>query len=179
MRRLMVLILATALVLAGCAAPRTTQPAPLSGPGATTTPAPPPKVPETNATINLYFPDKSAEKLLVEKRELGQPGPATPQMIVDQLIQGPKANSNAVSLIPQGTTAKVSQSGDLVTVDFSREIRNVNVGSSGEALLINSLLACLFETPTIQRVQILIDGKQTDSLAGHVEIAKPLARRAK
>lgn len=179
MRRLLSLALILVLALAGCAAPRShlsIAPAslePLAQPK-TAAEAQPAKV-----SLNLYFPDNKGEKLVVEKRELSQPGPVSPQQIVDQLISGPVTSSTAVSLIPKETTAKVSQSEDLVTVDFSSEIRKVNVGSSGESLLINSLLACLFEMPTIQRVQILIDGKTADSLAGHIEIVKPFSRRAK
>ncbi|MGE5654897.1 MAG: GerMN domain-containing protein [Bacillota bacterium] len=179
MRRLTLLVLVIALALAGCAAPRKTQPAPLANPGPTTPPEASPKPSAAKATINLYFPDNQAEKLLVEKREVEQPAPVPPQLIIDQLIRGPVTNSQAVNLIPRGTTAKVSQEGDLVTVDFNGEIKKANLGSSGEALLINSILACLFEIPTIQHVQILIDGKQTETLAGHVDISKPLARRAK
>ena len=62
MRRLLVMVLAVALVLTGCAAPRNAQPAPLASPGPIT-PQASPKAQEANATLNLYFPDNRAEKL--------------------------------------------------------------------------------------------------------------------
>jgi hypothetical protein len=39
--------------------------------------------------------------------------------------------------------------------------------------LVNAVTANL---PTIQRVQILIDGRQAETLAGHIDLRRPLQR---
>src|SRR5947209_5168592 len=48
-------------------------------------------------------------------------------------------------------------------------------GSSSELLTVYSIVNALTSNlPTITRVQILVDGKEVDSLAGHVDLRRPL-----
>ncbi|NLY51026.1 MAG: GerMN domain-containing protein, partial [Firmicutes bacterium] len=47
-------------------------------------------------------------------------------------------------------------------------------GSSREALALDSLTLTLTQFDHIQRVQVLLDGQVVESLAGHVDISRPL-----
>ena len=63
-------------------------------------------------------------------------------------------------------------------VDLSPEVSTKHSGGSSTELLtvyaiVNAVAANL---PTIQRVQILIDGREVDTLAGHVDLRRPLER---
>jgi hypothetical protein len=85
-----------------------------------------------------------------------------------------------VSVIPEGTTLRafyVTDSGDAF-VDLSTEVSSRHSGGSSAELLtvyavVNAVTANL---PTIHRVQILIDGREADTLAGHIDLRSPLER---
>jgi spore germination protein GerM len=87
-----------------------------------------------------------------------------------------------VSVIPPGTTLRafyVTQQGDAF-VDLSPNVTTGHPGGSYTELLtvhaiVNAVTANL---PTVQRVQILVDGKEADTLAGHVDLRRPLSRDA-
>ena len=50
-------------------------------------------------------------------------------------------------------------------------------GSFTELLTVYAIVnAVTANLPTVQRVQILIDGKEADTLAGHVDLRRPLIR---
>ena len=82
--------------------------------------------------------------------------------------------------IPEGVTLKVvmlSEKGEAF-VDFSPELSTKHSGGSLDELLtvyaiVNTLTINL---PAIARVQILIDGKEVDTLAGHVDLRRPLVK---
>ena len=84
------------------------------------------------------------------------------------------------SVIPEGTALRAfyaTERGDAF-VDLSPEVSTKHSGGSSTELLtvyaiVNAVAANL---PTIQRVQILIDGREVDTLAGHVDLRRPLER---
>jgi len=89
---------------------------------------------------------------------------------VNALIQTPK------SPMPSGTELRGIKIADgLATVDFSPEFRdNFHGGDTQAAQTVNSLLETLGQFPTIERVQIWIDGKPVDSMGGLLDISGPL-----
>ena len=85
-----------------------------------------------------------------------------------------------VSAIPAGTTLKelfLTERGDAY-VDLSGDlVTNHPGGSLDEILTVYTLVAVLTENlPSVTRVQILVDGREVDTLAGHVDLRRPLAR---
>ena len=87
------------------------------------------------------------------------------------------------SAIPEGTKLRalyVTERGDAF-VDLSAEVTARHTGGALDELftvyaIVNALTVNL---PAITRVQILIDGKEADTLAGHVDLRHPLARSLK
>ena len=85
-----------------------------------------------------------------------------------------------VSAIPPGTTLRavfITKSGDAY-VDLSREARAAHPGGTADELLtvytiVNALTVNL---PAVTAVQVLVDGKEVDTLAGHVDLRRPLAK---
>ena len=83
-----------------------------------------------------------------------------------------------LSVIPAGTSLRafyVTDRGDAF-VDLSSEISSAHGGGSATELLtvyaiVNVVTANL---PSVQRVQILINGREADTLAGHVDLRRPL-----
>jgi spore germination protein GerM len=83
-----------------------------------------------------------------------------------------------VSAVPPATRLRaifVTELGDAY-VDFSRELVTGHSGGSTDELLtvysiVNALTANL---PAVKSVQLLVDGKQLETLAGHVDLRRPL-----
>ena len=85
-----------------------------------------------------------------------------------------------VSAVPTGTTLRalyVTERGEAF-VDLSREVAIAHPGGTVNELLtvytiVNVLTANL---PAVTTVQLLVDGKEVDTLAGHVDLRRPLAK---
>jgi hypothetical protein len=88
--------------------------------------------------------------------------------------------SPLVSTIPQGTTLKgfyLSGQG-VAFVDLSAEATTAHRGGSlDEIFTVYSIVNTLTENlPAITAVQLLVNGRQVDTLAGHVDVRRPLPK---
>jgi hypothetical protein len=140
--------------------------------------APAPTVPHIIAT--LYYGTPDGQGLAAVKREvpLGDgPREQGRQILESELDPAP---APYVSLIPPGTMLRaffITDRGDAF-VDLSPEVSTMHPGGSTNELLtvyaiVNTVTANL---SSVERVQILIDGKQADTLAGHVDLRRPFER---
>jgi hypothetical protein len=50
------------------------------------------------------------------------------------------------------------------------------LGSGGELLFLDTLKQTIFQFQEIQSIQLLVDGKESESLMGHVELENPIVR---
>ena len=98
------------------------------------------------------------------------------QILISQLEPPP---SPYISAIPKGTTLRafyVTERGDAF-VDLSGISTAHPGGSLTELLTVQAIVnAVTANLPAVQRVQILVDGKEVDTIAGHVDIRRPLTR---
>lgn len=141
-------------------------------------PAPAATVPHIIAT--LYYATPDGQALAAVKREvpLGDGPRAQGRQILQSELEA--APAPYVSLIPPGTMLRafyITDRGDAF-VDLSAEASTMHPGgSTGELLtvyaIVNTVTANL---SSVERVQILIDGKQADTLAGHVDLRRPFER---
>ena len=136
-------------------------------------------VPRIKAT--LYFASEDGMRLVPAEAEvpLAEGVVAQARSIVEaQLTTEPPAP--LASTIPKGTTLRgifVSQRNE-VFVDLDPSIRSAHPGGALQELMtvytiVNALLTNL---PTLQEVQILIGGQEVDTLAGHVDLRRPLRK---
>lgn len=133
------------------------------------------------ATIQLYFP---AEQGWVreETREIGdlpQAGDARAERVVAELLAGP-TTEDLYPLLPEGTTVDavfVEEDGTCIVELLSEAYSDPPpMGSRQEAELLASLLTSLSaNVPDIQRLQILWNGRQPESLGGHFDTTRPIA----
>ena len=140
--------------------------------------APPADIPHITAT--LFYATTDAESLVGVRREVPLAPNSIEQGRAILAAQMTAAPEGLLSTIPQGTTVRafyVTANGDAF-VDLSPEIvKGHPGGSSAELLTIYTIVnAITVNLPAIQRVQILIDGKEADTLAGHVDLRRPLPR---
>jgi spore germination protein GerM len=138
--------------------------------------APAPGVPRITAT--LFYASADGQALVPIRREVALAEGLVPQgrEILTAQLQG--APPPYVSVIPEGTMLRafyVTDRGDAF-VDLSLEASSRHPGgSSTELLTVYAIVhAVTANLPTIQRVQILIDGREADTLAGHVDLRRPL-----
>lgn len=99
-----------------------------------------------------------------------------PVYVMSALIEGPPKDSFLRPTLPAGTRLLgVDVKGNVAFVNFSNEVTRANVGAEGEAVMIGSIVNTLCALPGIQKVQILVEGKPVESLAGHVDCRGPLS----
>ena len=140
--------------------------------------APPPGVPRITAT--LFYGTEDGLALAPVQREVPLAEGTVPQAREILNAQFQPAPAPYVSLIPAGTTLRAfysTERGDAF-VDLSAELsKNHPGGSLDEILTVYTLVSALTENlPSITRVQILIDGREVDTLTGHVDLRRPLER---
>lgn len=134
--------------------------------------------PLAKATVNLYFPSASAERLVAERREIIEtPRPADRgAQILAALLEGPQS-SEALPAVPEGTTLYrlwVRDDGTAYA-DFSGELAQGLAGSSQEILTLYAIVDSLaMNVPEIKRVAVLVNGRERETLGGHVDVRRPL-----
>ena len=134
--------------------------------------------PFQKSSVHLYFAGRNSHFLMAEQRVvLHSNDPANlASTIVKALIKGPQkgllktippnTQLKALYIIPDGTCY----------VDLSAAVRkNHPGGSKSELLSIYSMVNSLvLNVPEIERVQILIEGNEASTLAGHIDLQLPI-----
>lgn len=143
-------------------------------------PAPTEAPADVRRTINvkLFFEDPGGAGLVPEERSVAYHASLSRQLraVVEELLRG----SVAGKLSPLAGNTRVLEvfvtARGVAYVDLSKEIAEKQVpGASAEMLAVFSLVNSItMNFPAIKRVQILIDGRMTDTLAGHVDLSRPL-----
>jgi len=140
--------------------------------------------PEENVKlVRLYFASPDADYLKVEARKILREEKITDEatVLVGELIKGPRGNLDPT--IPPGTELRelyIVPAEKCAYLDFNQAFRtNHPGGSAGELLTIYSLVNTLIDNlEGIERVQILIEGKTIETLAGHIDTTKPFPRNS-
>jgi germination protein M len=150
--------------------------------------APPPVVPRAaverkEREIDIYFTDENATRLVPERRRavLGGGDAADAAVIMAELIKGPESDT-LLPTVPSGTRLlDAYKVGDLLVLDFTHELQtNHTGGSTGEFLTVYSIVNSLVHNlDGIKRVQLLVEGEEMESLAGHLDLIKPLSPNLK
>ena len=138
-----------------------------------------PAVPRIKAT--LYFASEDGMRLVPAEAEvpLAEGVVAQARSIVEAQL-GAQAPAPLASTIPKGARLRgifVSQRNEAF-VDLDPVIKSAHPGGTLQELMtvytiVNALLTNL---PTLQEVQILIGGQEVDTLAGHVDLRRPLRK---
>lgn len=138
---------------------------------------------ERRITATLYYVSEDGLSLPGVQREVlfaDGVGEQARKIVEAQLADAPAPYAAAV---PAGTTLRalfIGERGEAF-VDLSGDIRTRHPGGSLDEIfttyaIVNALTVNL---PAITRVQILIDGKEVETLAGHVDLRHPLQKNLK
>jgi spore germination protein GerM len=172
--------LALALVGAACGGGnRSAESAAPEAPAATAAPQPESEqAPLAKTTVTLYFPSAIDDRLVAEPRAIIEtPRPADRgAQILSALLDGPEGDG-ALPLAPDGTTLRrlwVRDDGTAYA-DFSAQLAEGLSGSSDEILRLYAIVDSLtMNVPEIRKVGVLIDGRERETLGGHIDVRRPV-----
>lgn len=143
--------------------------------------APPPVVapaePERKIQARLFYVADDGHGLASVEREVAygsDPG-AQAHAILDAQVAPPDVP--LVSAIPAGAKVRaVFVSNGDAYVDVTSELATAHPGGTlNEQLTVHTLVSAVTANlPAVTRVQILVNGKEVDTLAGHVDLREPL-----
>lgn len=173
---IVVAAIAVVWILASSARRWTAAPAPAVTVSVDTAPA----GPQRKITATLYYVSEDGLSLPGIQREIlfGEPIVEQARRIVEaQLAEAP---APYVSAVPAGTSLRalfIGERGEAF-VDLSGDVRAKHPGGALDELFTTYAIvnAITVNLPSITRVQILIDGKEADTLAGHVDLRHPLRK---
>jgi germination protein M len=141
----------------------------------------PSEEPLQTRTITLYFLSKDDNYLHAEKREIIDHPSVVHQAIqtIHELLKG--SQNGLLSPIPVDTELReffITKRG-VAYIDFSGEIREEHLsGTSAEMGTVFAVVNTLtYNFKTIKKVFILIDGSEKETLAGHIDLSRPLVPR--
>lgn len=131
-------------------------------------------------STKIYFPDEMGEKLIGVQRDITVDNDEDKyKLAVQEIINGPQSSSEGIGIMPKDAkvlSVKVDKKG-IATVDFSKEFKqNFSGGSTGELMLIGSIVDTLTEFKEVKAVQFTIEGKQLSELSGHLDLSEPQTR---
>jgi spore germination protein GerM len=139
--------------------------------------------PERKIKATLYYVSEDGLGLVGTEREVpfADPIDAQARRIVEAQLSDPPAP--LASAIPAGTTLRslfMTERGEAF-LDLSADVTTKHPGGALNELftvyaVVNALTVNL---PAIARVQILVNGKEVDTLAGHVDLRHPLQKNLK
>jgi spore germination protein GerM len=136
---------------------------------------------KAHITATLFFGSQDGQALVPVRRDVPLAGNVADQgreILTVELAEQPPAPY--VAVIPTGTMLRafyVTDRGDAF-IDLSAEVVGGHPGGSlNELLTVYALVnAVTANLPVVKRVQILVDGKEVDTLVGHVDLRRPLTR---
>ena len=145
------------------------------------TPAAAPDAPGRNIKAQLFFVADDGVTLTGVERDVpfGENTVEQAKAIVGAQIA--PVTEPLVSAIPPGTALRalfITRDGEAY-VDLSRELVTAHPGgSTNELLTIRTIVEALtVNLPAITAVQLLVDGRELDTLAGHVDLRRPFTRK--
>ena len=124
--------------------------------------------------VSVYFSTQQVMYLTSEKRKVKADNLYS--NTIKELIKGPE-DSSLNKTIPDGVKLlSIEVEEGLARVDFNRAlIDNHWGGSTGERMTVYSIVNTLTQFSDISQVLILIEGKKVETLAGHLDLSKPLS----
>jgi spore germination protein GerM len=129
--------------------------------------------------VLVYFSDAEGEYLVGEKRKILKKDDVKEEAkeIIAELIKGPK--ETLIPTLPPQTkllTFQINEVG-VAKVNFNQSLSKDHPGgSSAEMMTVYSIVNSLsFNFPQVKRVQILIEGKPIETIAGHLSLSQPIS----
>lgn len=124
--------------------------------------------------FNVYFSNSDATFLEKEKRKITKKEDLY-QQLFKELKTGPKSKELRPT-IPEGVSLLDYQIKDkTIVLNFNQELRDNHWGgSTGEIMTVYSIVNTYTSLKDIEKVKILLENKEIESLVGHLDLTGPL-----
>jgi len=129
-------------------------------------------------SVKVYYPDDSGMKLVEVEREIVIDDSTNKYIAAVKTLLEDPAEDNLTKIFPNNAAIRSVKVADgLAIVDFDGSLLKSFVGgSTGEEFLIGSVVDTLTNFPEVKRVKFLVDGKEIETLSGHMDLSTPLER---
>ena len=126
----------------------------------------------------VYRVQKNGDEILIpEKVRYAAGKKSREEAALDALVHTDPVSKQLTNLFPPGTDVRsVKVSGDTATVDFNQNFASKGQGSYTERMMVNAVVCTLTEFPEIKKVKFLVEGKEIDTISGHMDLLDPLTR---
>jgi germination protein M len=124
----------------------------------------------------LYFARVTDDKIrLAPVTRRLPPGVSVATVAVAELVRGKVPPGCQRPLPPDTRLLGVTVEGDLARADFSSElVGRFSGGSDNEEAVVYAIVNTLASLPGIRRVSILVEGRQIETIGGHLDVSSPL-----
>lgn len=133
---------------------------------------------EKSVFVKVYYPDDSGMKLVEVEREVIVDDSVDKYTAAVEILTEEPDEENLTRILPKNAVIRsVKVKNGLATVDFDGIILKSFVGgSTGEEFLIGSIVDTLTNFSEVKRVKFLVDGKEIETLSGHMDLSTPIER---
>jgi len=128
--------------------------------------------------IEVYYPNEDGTKLVGVSREIEVTSQKSQYTAaVEMQMRAPK-EKGLVDIFPKSAKLRsVTLQGSTAVVDLDGStVRTFVGGSTGEEMLVGSVVNTLTNFPEIKDVRFLIDGNEVETFAGHMDLTMPVKR---
>lgn len=127
--------------------------------------------------VNVYYARSDGTGLIAVSRTVNTEKDDKYTAALKSLLTGTKEKEQTTVIPKKAKLRSVTVKDGVATADFSKEMQeNFSGGSTGEEMLVGSIVNTLTDFPEVQKVQILIDGAPVETLSGHMDLSEPLPR---
>lgn len=133
---------------------------------------------ENTLDLNIYFdssknvntPEIAQEERVLKRYEI------LGETIIGEIIKGPSVNSKLNPVLPKDTRVlSFSIKDNIAFVNFSKEA-NIPMTSSKEETCLKSIIWSLSQIPSVEKVKILVENKDTGIWGEHFDLSKPIGK---
>lgn len=124
--------------------------------------------------IELYFSNNNASFLKIERRLKSEQKDIYFQLF-EELKAGPKSEKLNQTIPGGSKLLDYELKGELIILNFNDLLQqNHWGGSTGELMTVYSIVNTYSSLAEINSVKIIIEGREVDTLAGHLDLSQPL-----
>jgi spore germination protein GerM len=125
-------------------------------------------------TLSFYYVDEDLLHILEEEQDISYSSEEDFFLAMWQAFQSP-TNNESFSLWEEIKLNDIQLTKQNLVIDISIP-QNLQLGSSGEGLAIQTLINTFGQVEGVDTIELLVDGKTEESLSGHVSIDQPFAK---
>ena len=129
-------------------------------------------------SLKIYYPDDAGINLVGVNRTVEIKNDADKYLAAVRLLMKNPEEKDLTVIFPKNAKINnVTFADGTAFVDFDSNITKSFVGgSTGEELLVNSVVKTLTEFKEVQQVRFLVDGKEIETLSGHMDLSAPIKK---